>query len=115
VSIIPTSHDHDDSNSGPGWPLPIDATPDGHPSWCDQEHGVSPLHSGQVGADLELTEDLSYAVYLQQEPGQPAEVHLMRHDPEETSFTRFSLFEASVMRDLFGEALGLLAREAGLR
>ena len=87
-----------------------------HPAWCDREHGeMISLHSGQVGVDLELTEDLSYAVYLQQEPGQPAEVHLMRHDPEETSFTRFSLFEASVMRDLFGEALGLLAREAGLR
>lgn len=86
-----------------------------HPTWCDEEHGETLLHSGQVGGDLELTSDLAYGIYLQQEPGQAAEVSLMRHTSEETSFTRFSLFEASVLRDLFGEGLGQLAREAGLR
>lgn len=87
-----------------------------HPSWCDREHGeVSTLHSGQVGADLDLTSDLAYAVYLQQMPGDPAEVHLMRHTSEETSFTALSILEASVLRDLLGEGLGLIAREAGLR
>jgi hypothetical protein len=86
-----------------------------HPSWCDQEHGDMPLHSGQVGADIDLTEGLAYAVYLQQEPGKPAEVQLMRHTDEETSFTRLSVLEASILRDLLGEGLGLLAREAGPR
>lgn len=86
-----------------------------HPSWCDREHGDMPLHSGQVGADLPLSDDLAYAVYVQQVPGEPAEVHLMRHTDEETSFTRFSILEASILRDLLGEGLGLLAREAGLR
>ncbi|MGI5182223.1 hypothetical protein ACQEVZ_38615 [Dactylosporangium sp. CA-152071] len=89
--------------------------PQPHPAWCDQEHGEMPLHSGQVGADLDLTGDLAYAVYLQQKPGEPAEVHLMRHTAEETSFTRFTILEASILRDLLGEGLGLLAREAGLR
>lgn len=82
--------------------------PTTHPAWCDREH------VGQVGADLDLTEDLAYAVYLQQQDGEPAEVQLMRHTSDETAFTNFSLLEASILRDLFGEALGLVAREAGL-
>lgn len=87
-----------------------------HPAWCDREHGeVISLHSGQVGADLELSEDLSYAVYLQQEPGRPATVVLLRHTQKETTVTGFSIVEASILRDLLGEGLGLLAREAGLR
>lgn len=87
-----------------------------HPAWCDREHGeMTSLHSGQIGADLELTEGLAYAVYLQQQPGNPAEVQLLRHTPDETAVTGFSILEASILRDLLGEGLGQLAREAGLR
>lgn len=86
-----------------------------HPAWCDREHGEMPLHSGQVGVDLDLSESLSYAIYLQQQPGEPATVQLLQHTPDETTVTGFSILEASVLRDLLGEGLGLLAREAGLR
>lgn len=87
-----------------------------HPQWCDRAHGeVISLHSAQVGADLELTDDLTYAVYLQQEPGEPATVVLLRHTEEETAVTGFSILEASILRDLLGDGLGLIAREAGLR
>lgn len=85
-----------------------------HPTWCDRRHGDVPVHGGQVGGDLELTGELSYGVFLDQLDGEPAAVLLMRHTPDETSFTRLSILEASILRDLFGEGLGLLAREAGL-
>ena len=86
-----------------------------HPVWCDREHGAVSVHSAQVGADLEVTEDLSYAVYVDQQDGEPATVSLMRHTPDETALTSFSILEASILRDLLGEALGRIAREAGLR
>lgn len=85
-----------------------------HPSWCAREHGMLAVHSGQVGADIELTSDLAYAIYLYQSPDEPAEVHLMRHTEDETSLTPFSILEAAILRDLIGEGLGLIAREAGL-
>lgn len=85
-----------------------------HPSWCAREHGDLPAHSAQVGADIELTGELAYAVLLSQLPDQPTEVQLLRHTPDETSLTGFSLLEAAILRDLLGEGLGLVAREAGL-
>ncbi len=87
------------------------SSPMPHPTWCDRGHGEVLLHSAQVGVDLELTEDLAYAVFVQQIPGEPAEVHLMRHTDEETAFTRFSILEASILRDLLSKGLGLVAAE----
>ena len=86
-----------------------------HPAWCDQLHMPEDAdgHGAQIGADLELTSGLSYGVFVFQHGTEPAEVHLMRHTDEETSFTRLSILEASILRDLLGEGLGLLAREVG--
>lgn len=87
-----------------------------HPAWCDREHADDfPAHGAQVGADLELTDGLSYAVYLFQQGDEPAELHLMRHTPDETAVTGLSIVEGAILRDLLGEGLGLIAREAGLR
>lgn len=85
-----------------------------HPSWCDQAHGEIPVHGAQVGADLELSSELTYGVFLSQAEGEPTEVQLMRHAARETSLAPFSLLEVGILRDLLGEALGLVAREAGL-
>ncbi|WP_327008535.1 hypothetical protein OHA72_15540 [Dactylosporangium sp. NBC_01737] len=85
-----------------------------HPGWCDRRHAADwPVHGAQIGADLELSHDLAYAVLLQQVDGSPAEVNLMRHTTDETSLTRFSIVEAAILRDLLGEGLGLLALEVG--
>lgn len=87
-----------------------------HPAWCDRQHSDEwPAHTAQVGADLELSEDLSYAVLLFQQGVEPAQLHLLRHTPDETTVTCLSILEGSILRDLLGEGLGLVAREAGLR
>jgi hypothetical protein len=85
-----------------------------HPRWCDEAHGESFPHSGQVGADIDLTAELAIGVFLFQSGGEPAVVNLMSHTPDETSFTKYSLLQAAALRDLISEALGLVAREAGL-
>lgn len=87
-----------------------------HPGWCDRDrgHGDLPAHIAQVGADLELSDSLAYIVELFQPYDRPAEVHLTRHTPDETIQTRLSILEAAILRDLLGEGLGLIAREAGL-
>lgn len=85
-----------------------------HPSWCDRQHADDwPAHSAQVGADLELTNGLRYAVLLFRQGNKPTEVHLIRHTDEETSLTLLSLVEASILRDLLTEGLGLVATEVG--
>lgn len=86
-----------------------------HPAWCDQTHGDMPVHSGQVGDDIDLTAELAWGVFLFQQGDQATEVQLMSHAPDETSFTKFSIVQAAILRDLIGEGLGLVAREAGLR
>lgn len=86
-----------------------------HPPWCDQAHGYVPAHSGQIGDDIELTSELAFAVYVARAAGRPAEVQLLRHAPDETSLTSFTPLQAGILRDLLAEALGVLAREAGLR
>lgn len=85
-----------------------------HPAWCERAHGEMPRHEAQIGADLALDSGLTFAVYLAQRDGEPAEVELMQHDAEETSLTGFSILQAAILRDLLGEALGVLARERGL-
>lgn len=85
-----------------------------HPSWCDQAHGTVPTHSAKVGADIDLTGELSYAVYLDQVDGEPAQIMLLRHASDETSLVGFSLLEASILSDLIREGLGLVGRAAGL-
>lgn len=95
--------------------MTISPTPDGHPAWCDRQHTPQwTTHSAQIGADLEVSTGVSYAILLWQTGDEPAEVQLMRHTPDETEVTGFSILEASILRDLLAEGLGLLAREAGL-
>jgi hypothetical protein len=89
-----------------------DAAPVVHPTWCAQLHAADwPVHETQIGADLELSDGLAYAVYLQQAEDKPAEVQLMRHTDEETSLVGFSIVEATILRDLLTEGLTLLAQE----
>lgn len=88
--------------------------PQTHPVWCEQQHGDVPAHSGQVGADLELG-GLTFAVYVARIGDEPAQVQLLEHTADDTALTSLSILQASILRDLLGEALGVLAREAGLR
>jgi hypothetical protein len=88
-----------------------------HPAWCE---GMEPLeghtaHLAQVGADIELSAEHVMLVDLMQVQGQPTTVGIGNHTPDETSVTRLSLLQAAILRDLLSEALGLVAREAGLR
>lgn len=85
-----------------------------HPTWCTSKHlNGRPVHETQIGADLELSHDLAYAVYLQQVHGDVAEVNLIRHDRDETILTRLTPLEAGILRDLLGEGLAMLAVEVG--
>src|SRR5258707_632071 len=92
-------------------PMPA---PQSHPAWCDQQHAAEwPVHSVQVGADLDLTGELSYAVLLWQQGDTPTEVHLIRHTDDETTLTRLSLLESAILRDLVSEGLALVGQEVG--
>lgn len=84
-----------------------------HPDWCDRTHVDSSAHSGQIGADLEITGGLSYAVYVARNGGEPAEVQLLEHTTKNTTLTGFSIVQASILRDLLTEALSVLAEEVG--
>lgn len=72
-----------------------------------------PVHSGQIGDDLELTSELAIGVFLFRSGEEPTVVQLMTHTPDETSFTKFSLLQAAILRDLLTEALSVLAGEVG--
>lgn len=88
-----------------------------HPDWCARKHGPAwPVHQAQIGADLQLSADLAYAVYVQQVDGAPAEVNLVRHDSSRTSsttITRLTPLEAGILRDLLTEGLDLLGVQVG--
>lgn len=88
-----------------------------HPDWCPRKHDAAwPVHQLQIGADLQLSADLAYAVYLQQVDGAPAEVNLVRHDRSKTgttTITRLTPLEAGILRDLLAEALDLLGAQVG--
>lgn len=88
-----------------------------HPDWCARKHDTAwPVHQLQIGADLQLSADLAYAVYVQQVDGAPAEVNLVRHDSSPastTTITRLTPLEAGILRDLLGEGLDLLAVQVG--
>lgn len=101
MSIVPTT------------PEPAATTPE-HPGWCERKHAAEwPVHEMQVGVDLELSHDLAYAVRLQQVHGAPAEVLLVQHTRGDTRVTRLTPLETSMFRELFSEALQLLAAEVG--
>ncbi|MER7273855.1 hypothetical protein ABT369_05340 [Dactylosporangium sp. NPDC000244] len=87
-----------------------------HPSWCDGTEPTIPpsAHLGQVGADIELSAEHVMFVDLMQVEDRPTTIGIGNHTPDETSVTRLSLVQAAILRDLLSEALGLVAREAGL-
>ena len=85
-----------------------------HPDWCARRHAATwPVHQAQIGADLQLSADLAYAIYLQQVDGSPAEVNVVRHDRHDTTITRLTPLEAGILRDLLGEGLDLLGAQVG--
>lgn len=87
-----------------------------HPSWCDRRHADSTgAHTVQVGVDLQLSENLSYSVELLQAGDEPTRVVLYRHTDDASIADRLSIVQASILRDLLGEGLKLIDRNAGFR
>lgn len=97
MSIVPTQ-------PGPAESGPV------HPSWCAQRHPEWPVHEVHVGVDLELSADLAYRVLVQNVHGDHVtDVLLVRLERGTPAVTRFSIVEASILRDLLSEALALVA------